>query len=508
MTRRVLAVLSPALLFLSGCAVGPRYKRPAAPVAQQWSGEQARGTSTGEPVEQWWLSFNDPEFRSLIERAVKANLDLKLATARIAEARAVRGIAKSGLFPTVEASASATRNRQRVIAPANGAAAIVPVEFNNFQGGFDASWELDVFGRVRRGLQAANADVAAAREARRDVLVAVLGEVGRTYAELRGFQFRLDIDLLPVWPPDCFVDRRPERLLQRAARRQAGAFVVEPVQVTVLRSVVGPAVDDAAAADVATELDVARAAAQLETTRSVVPSLQSGIEISIHRLSVLLGQEPSALRAEVSPTAPVPMIPPEVPVGLRSELLERRPDVRQAEAQIAAATARVGEAKAEWFPRFTLFGSAGRQASQLHEITLGMGNFFSAGPAVSLPIFTGGRIRSNIRVQDARLQQVVIGYRSTVLSALEETENALVNYSEEQSRRERLENAVKSNEEAVRLSSELYKAGLTDFLSVLDAQRELYANEDLLAQSRAAQAVNLIALYKALGGGWQSVALP
>ena len=474
MTRRVLAVLSPALLFLSGCAVGPRYKRPAAPVAQQWSGEQARGTSTGEPVEQWWLSFNDPEFRSLIERAVKANLDLKLATARIAEARAVRGIAKSGLFPTVEASASATRNRQRVIAPANGAAAIVPVEFNNFQGGFDASWELDVFGRVRRGLQAANADVAAAREARRDVLVAVLGEVGRTYAELRGFQFRLDIAQKNIATQQDTLDLTKSR----------------------------------ATAGLATELDVARAAAQLETTRSVVPSLQSGIEISIHRLSVLLGQEPSALRAEVSPTAPVPMIPPEVPVGLRSELLERRPDVRQAEAQIAAATARIGEAKAEWFPRFTLFGSAGRQASQLHEITLGMGNFFSAGPAVSLPIFTGGRIRSNIRVQDARLQQVVIGYRSTVLSALEETENALVNYSEEQSRRERLENAVKSNEEAVRLSSELYKAGLTDFLSVLDAQRELYANEDLLAQSRAAQAVNLIALYKALGGGWQSVALP
>ena len=474
MTRRVLALLSPALLFLSGCAVGPRYKRPAAPVAQQWSGEQARGTSTGEPVEQWWLSFNDPEFRSLIERAVKANLDLKLATARIAEARAVRGIAKSGLFPTVEASASATRNRQRVIAPANGAAAIVPVEFNNFQGGFDASWELDVFGRVRRGLQAANADVAAAREARRDVLVAVLGEVGRTYAELRGFQFRLDIAQKNIATQQDTLDLTKSR----------------------------------ATAGLATELDVARAAAQLETTRSVVPSLQSGIEISIHRLSVLLGQEPSALRAEVSPTAPVPMIPPEVPVGLRSELLERRPDVRQAEAQIAAATARVGEAKAEWFPRFTLFGSAGRQASQLHEITLGMGNFFSAGPAVSLPIFTGARIRSNIRVQDARLQQVVIGYRSTVLSALEETENALVNYSEEQSRRERLENAVKSNEEAVRLSSELYKAGLTDFLSVLDAQRELYANEDLLAQSRAAQAVNLIALYKALGGGWQSVALP
>jgi len=186
--------------------------------------------------------------------------------------------------------------------------------------------------------------------------------------------------------------------------------------------------------------------------------------------------------------------------------MERRPDIRQAEAQIAAATARVGEAKANFFPRFVLLGSAGRQASQLHDITLGMGNFFGVGPAVSLPIFTGGRIRSELRVQDARLQQSVIEYRSAVLAALEESENALVGYSQEQTRRERLESAVNSNQEAVRLSSELYKAGLTDFLAVLDAQRELYANQDLLAQSRIAQTVNLIALYKALGGGWQSVA--
>jgi len=187
-----------------------------------------------------------------------------------------------------------------------------------------------------------------------------------------------------------------------------------------------------------------------------------------------------------------------------SDLLERRPDIRETEAQVMAATARVGEAKADFFPRFLLFGTAARQASQLHDITLGMGNVFGAGPAISLPIFTGGRLRAQLHVQDARLQQAVIGYRKVILTALEETEDALVNYSQEQKRRVRLENAVKSNEEAVQLSSETYRAGLTDFLSVLDAERELYANEDLLAQSRATQAVNLIALYKALGGGWQS----
>jgi multidrug efflux system outer membrane protein len=193
---------------------------------------------------------------------------------------------------------------------------------------------------------------------------------------------------------------------------------------------------------------------------------------------------------------------------LRTELLERRPDLRESEAEIVAATARVGEAKAEYFPRIILSGTAGRQASQLHDLTLGAGNFVSAGPAISVPIFTGGRIRSNIRVEDARLQQSVIRYRSAVLSALEETENALVNYSNEQSRRERLESAVRANEEAVTLSNDRYRAGLTDFLSVLDAQRELYANEDLLAQSRTAQTLGLIALYKALGGGWQSFPQP
>jgi multidrug efflux system outer membrane protein len=304
--------------------------------------------------------------------------------------------------------------------------------------------------------------------------VALLGDVGRSYTELRGLQLRLAI-------------------AEKNIRMQQETFEVTRAR---------------AKAGLATDLDVERATAQLETTRSVVPTLHSGIQGAIHRLSVLLGQDPGALTAELSSDAPVPVTPPEVPVGLRSDLLQRRPDLRQAEAEIASATAHVAEAKAEWFPRFTVFGTAGRQASQLHDITLGVGNYFSAGPAISVPIFTGGRIRSNIRVQDARLQQSVLRYRSAVLSALEETENALVNYSNEQSRHERLESAVLANEEAVKLSRERYQAGLTDFLAVLDAQRELYANEDLFAQSRTAQTLDLIALYKALGGGWQSSSQP
>jgi NodT family efflux transporter outer membrane factor (OMF) lipoprotein len=239
-------------------------------------------------------------------------------------------------------------------------AKLVPIEFNNYQGGFDASWELDVFGSVRRGLQAANADARAAAEARRDVLVTLLGEVGRSYIELRGFQLRRDI-------AEKNITIQQDTLHLTEARAKAG---------------------------LATELDVSRARAQLETTESIIPTLQSGIENSIHHLSVLLGEEPEALRAELLPTAPVPILPPEVPTGMPSDLLERRPDIRETEAQVMAATARVGEAKADFFPRFLLLGTATRQASQLHDITLGMGNVFGAGPAISLPIFTGGRLRA------------------------------------------------------------------------------------------------------------------
>jgi multidrug efflux system outer membrane protein len=462
---------------LNGCAVGPRYQRPSVAVPNNWTVDPGAGTTARAPSAQWWKSFNDDEFNRLIERAVNANLDLKLAAARVAEARAQAGIAKSGLLPSVNGSASASRNRQRVIAVSAASPAsahLVPIEFNNYEGGFDASWELDVFGSVRRGLQAANADIRAAEEARRDVLVTLLGEVGRSYIELRGFQLRRDI-------AQKNITIQQDTLHLTEARAKAG---------------------------LATELDVSRARAQLETTESIIPTLQSGIENSIHHLSVLLGEEPEALRAELLPAAPVPILPPEVPTGMPSDLLERRPDIRETEAQVMAATARVGEAKADFFPRFLLLGTAARQASQLHDITLGMGNVFGAGPAISLPIYTGGRLRAQLHVQDARLRQAVIGYRKVILTALEETEDALVNYSQEQKRRERLEAAVKSNEEAVQLSSETYRAGLTDFLSVLDAERELYANEDLLAQSRTTQAVNLIALYKALGGGWQSISQP
>jgi NodT family efflux transporter outer membrane factor (OMF) lipoprotein len=457
-------------LLLAGCAVGPNYKRPQVAVPNQWTVAPARGTSAKAiEKEDWWSSFQDPELNSLIERAAAQNLDFKLALDRVEEARAVRGVARSGYFPSIDASASATRNRQRVIAPvAPSSAKIVPVEFNNFEGGLGASWELDVFGGIRRGVQAASADVAAAEENRRDVRVILFGDVGRVYAQLRGLQRRLEI-------ANKNIKTQQDTLDLTRTRAKAG---------------------------LATELDVSRAAAQLESTRAAVPTLLGGIDISIHRLSVLLGEEPGALRSELENASPIPPAGPDVEVGLPSDLLERRPDIRRSEAQLVAATARIGEAKADLFPRFVLTGAAGRQASQLHDITLGAGNFFSVGPGISLPLFTGGRIRSNIAVQDARQRAALINYRSSVLNALEEVQNALVNYAQEQERRDRLNEAAQQSQLAVDLATEQYKAGLTDFLSVLDAQRELYAEEDQAVQSQTSVTTNVIALYRALGGGW------
>ncbi|MEW5979304.1 MAG: efflux transporter outer membrane subunit [Acidobacteriota bacterium] len=468
------------LIVLAGCTVGPTHQRPLVSVPERWTVESTRGTSNkAAESEAWWSSFQDTTLDSLVQRAMSRNLDFKLAIERVREARAARGVARSDYLPSLDAEASAIRLRgginQGVIRAVPSSSRpdarpnlISPFETNVFQGNVSALWELDVFGGVRRGVEAATADVAAAEENRRDVLVIVAGDVGQAYAQLRGFQRRLEI-------ANQNIDTQQETLELTRARAQAG---------------------------LATELDVSRAAAQLEATRAVVPSLLSGIEVAIHRLSVLLGEEPGALRKELETPGAIPTATPDVQVGLPSDLLKRRPDIRRAEAQLAAATARVGEARAELFPRFVLTGTAGRQATQLSGLTLGLGNFFSVGPGIRLPLFNGGRIRSHIAVQSARQREAAIRYHSAILNALEEVQNALVNYSQEQERRDRLSEAVQHSQLAVHLATEQYRAGLVDFLSVLEAQGQLYVTEDQWVQSQTRVTSDVIALYRALGGGW------
>ena len=435
---------------------------------------QAAGASVDPAVEQWWSSFHDPELDSLIERAVRANLDLKMAASRLLEARAARGGARAGLLPSAEATESSQRVRggltQGIFRPNAGSQSslLAPFETNIFQQGFDASWEIDFFGGKRHALEAATADAAATEEARRDTLVSLLAEVARNYGELRGTQQRLEI-------AGHNIDLQTDTLDLTKVRAEAG---------------------------LGTQLDVERQASQLAATQAMVPALESATQMSIHRLSVLLGEEPGSLAGELTERKSLPATPPVVPVGLSSDLLKRRPDVRRAGAEVAAASARVGVARSDFFPKITLTGGAGRQGTSFSGLTLGAGNFFAFGPAIKLPVFTGGRLRANMEAQKQRLSQAQLAYQNTVLRSLEETENALTAYGHEQERRERLQAAAQASRLATHLANELYTRGLADFLTVLDAQHQQLAIEDDLVQSDTAVVTNLVALYKALGGGW------
>jgi multidrug efflux system outer membrane protein len=464
---------------IGGCMVGPTYRPPQVAVPAAWSeGPPTGAEARTAAIAQWWTTFKEPMLESLIARAVQSNLDLRTAAARVREARALRGVTAADLWPTINVSGSYTRQRSRESAftlpsgAVSGAAGGGNLTQDLFQTGFDASWEIDLFGSVRRSIEAADADLAASQEALRDTLVSLLAEVARNYVEVRGVQRRLAI-------AQENITSQQETLTLTRARFTAG---------------------------LTSELDVVQAASQLATTQSQVPTLETSLKQGLHRLGVLLGQEPGALLTELSRAAPIPTAPPDGPVGLPAELLRRRPDVRQAERQLAAATARIGVAEADLYPKLSLTGSLGLESVKLADLATGASRFWSIGPTLSWPIFDAGRIRANIAVQDARTEQQLTTYEQTVLTSLEEVENALVAYSREQVRHAQLAEAVEANRRAVELSNELYIRGLGDFLNVLDSQRALFASESDLAQSEATVSTNLVALYKALGGGWETIA--
>jgi len=485
-------VVGAVVLFLAGCTVGPHYQPPRTTLPGAWgelpkvgapSNPVARpstATSAPIPLAEWWTTFHDPRLNTLVERAVRANPDLRRAQARVREARAQRGVVTADLFPTVSASGSYQRSRtskNAFNAPqgAGGsqAAGSLGLENNLYQAGFDASWEIDVFGGVRRNIETADADLAAEIENRRDVLVSLLAEVARNYVELRGSQRQATI-----------------------ARANLEAQQ-ETLELTRIRL----------AAGLVSDLDVARAEAQVQTTASQIPALESSARQSIHLLSVLLAQAPNTLMEELAHETPIPPAPPEVPVGLPSELLRRRPDVRRAERQVAAATARIGVATADLFPKFSLSGSGGIESVSTSDFFTAGSRFFSVGPTVRWPILDFGRIRNNIDVQSAREEQAAAAYEQAVLTSLREVEDALVSFSKEQARRQTLAGAVDANRRAAGLANQLYQQGRSDFLSVLQAQRDLYASEDALVQSDRSVSSDLVALYKALGGGWEVEAM-
>ncbi len=469
MTKRVAWGVLLLSLFLYGCSVGPNYHPPKMEVAEQWSELPASGVTAAAAlaqVAQWWTVFRDAQLNDLIERAVRSNTDLRIAVARIREARALKGVVAADAYPNVDALGQYSRSRTSENVPGGSSG----LESNLFLAGFDASWEIDVFGGVRRAVEAANADIAAAEENRRDVLVTLLSDVAQNYLDLRGNQLRLAITRENI-----------------VAQRQT-------VELTEGRY----------AAGLSNELEIAQARAQLTTTESQVPPLETAVKRDIHRLGVLLGQEPGVLLSELSAEAPIPPTPPEVPAGLPSDLLKRRPDIRRAERGVAAATARIGVATADLFPKFSLTGTVGQESVSLSDFATPASRFWSIGPTVTWRLFDAGRIRANIKVQDARQEQALGLYEKTVLTALEDVENALVAYSKEQEARRSLTESVEASQRAVNIANELYAKGLTDFLNVLVSQRSLFQAQDALAQSDQRVSSNLVALFKALGGGWET----
>lgn len=462
---------------LAGCNVGPLYQRPVVSLPESWSEQPESGVvAQTTDVVQWWSTFGDPILNSLIERAVIANLDLRIATARVREARALRSVTAADFWPSIDVAGSYFRSRRSenlatgASTGAGGQTSSSAREGDLFQANFDANWEIDLFGRVRHAVEAAEADIAAAEESRRDVLVTLLAELARNYVELRGFQRQLAV-------ARSNIQTQQESVELTSARYQAGLI---------------------------SALDVTEAEAQLATTQSQLPTLESAGRQAIHRLGVLIGRPPETLLTELEPERAIPAAPLTVVVGLPSDLLRRRPDIRRAEREIAAATARVGVATADLFPRVSLTSNIlGLQSMDIADLALASSRFWFVGPTVRWPLFDAGRIRATIEVQNAREAQTLAQYEQIVLLALEDVENALVAYAREQIRRASLAAAVDANRRAVELAQERYTKGLTDFLNVLDAQRSLYVSEDQLVQSDETVVANLIALYKAMGGGWE-----
>jgi NodT family efflux transporter outer membrane factor (OMF) lipoprotein len=467
-----IAAILCAGIWITGCTVGPDYHPPQTAAPPRWISEQATN-STNSPAPAadaaWWETFHDPQLNALITRAAQSNLDLRAAVARVREARASVRVISADWWPSADAAGSYSRQRFS----ANGLPPFppgVPVEYNAFQAGFDASWELDVFGGTRRAVEAARADVAAAEFSRENLLVTIFAEVARQYVEARGFQRRL---------------------------------AIANDNIKVQEQVLG-LTQDLLSKGLTGRLDVEQAVSLLASTQAQTPALENGFRADVFRLGLLLGQPPGALLKELNAAAPIPAAPPTIPAGLPSDLVERRPDVRQAERQLAAATARVGVATADLYPKFSLTGDVGLQSVTASDWFTAGSRYWSAGPAVQWRIFDAGRIRGNIAVQKARVDEVLSGYEQSMLSAFTDVETALTAYAREQIRRQSLSEAADANQRAVNIATDLYKNGLTDFLRVLESQRSLYQSQDSLVQSEQAVSSDVIALYKALGGGWNT----
>jgi outer membrane protein, multidrug efflux system len=449
---------------VAGCALGPDYRTPPSQLAADF--ENAAGNHVQEPPREFWQRFDDPVLNGLVDDAIKANHDIRIAVANLREARAVQLGVDALAYPQVDAKASGARE----ITPQATAPGFSRDQRtgNVFDTSLDANWELNLFGRFSRQSESAAASVSAAQAGVAAAQVSVTAEVARNYFVLRGQQLRLQIAQQSLQNQQANLD-----LVQ--ARLDAGR---------------------------GTELDTTRAQAQVESTRAVVPALEASIEVARYRLAVLTGRPPTELASLASEVHALPGIKPVDGIGTPAALLKRRPDIRIAERQLAAATADIGASKADLFPSVSISGLLGLNALTPGGLNSGQAYYYNLGAAIAWNVLDFGRIRSRIRRNEARTDAALATYEKTVLTALEETEGALISFDRNQRRAESLFKAAHASEQAAKLARARFEAGVTDFLTVLDAERQLLADRDGLAQAQTDAGTSLIAVYKALGGGW------
>ncbi|MGE0082833.1 MAG: efflux transporter outer membrane subunit [Desulfococcaceae bacterium] len=454
------------LCLLQSCrSAGPDYVPPETQMPDAWHMELFRGMSAGgTAAEKWWKVFDDPALDSLMQRAAEGSLNLKQAYARINESRALLGYAKGEQFPDVNGKGSAQRHRrgEDLTSP------LADNPDNYFSLGLDSSWEADFWGRIRRSVESAEAGYHASVENYRDVMVRVCAEVASVYTDVRTLQDRI-------------------RFAQSNIKAQR-----ESLRITKARVEAG----------IAPELDVRQAELNLARTESTLPSLKSALVQSVNRLGILIGKEPEILHGELSKPGSIPKPPKEILVPIPANLLRQRPDIRQAERQLAAQTARIGVATAALYPTLTFSGSIGIEASS--GLFDAASRYWSLAPSFRWNLFDGGRVRSQIQAEEARTEQSLAVYEQTVLSALEDVENSLAAYANESIRLDTLKRSVAAAQKSVVLVQSLYKTGLTDFQNVLDMERTLFEQQDSLAASQGLVTQNLIRIYKAVGGGWSA----
>jgi NodT family efflux transporter outer membrane factor (OMF) lipoprotein len=474
-------VMSFAIVF-AGCAVGPNYVRPEAPEHRKWLEEKDPLIKSEQgDFDRWWSVFNDPVLNTLVEMASRQSLTLRIAGLRILEARAQLGVATGNLYPQSQ-SIGGSYTHTSVSKNAANSQPGLDFHYGNVQLGFDAAWELDFWGKFRRAVESNIGTLEASFASYDDILVTLIAEVARTYVFIRTLEMRLIIARENV--------KIQERSLQIAGTRFREGDT--------------------------TELDVQQARALLRDTQASIPRIQSDLRKSKNGLGILLGMLPGELKDILEAPKPIPTVPAEVKVGIPSELLRRRPDIRLAERQLAAQSALIGVAKADLYPHFSLFGSIGLQASNSDITASGYpgGSSFSdiwnsdsitfyGGPAFSWNIFNYGRIKNLVRVQDARFQQLVVNYQNTVLKAAQEVEDAMVAFLRSQEEMKFLSESVESATRSVELSMIQYREGLVDYQRVLDTQRFQSREQDFFTEIKGSVVLNFIAMFKALGGGWQ-----